>query len=175
MDRESFFENLRDDNGTHAEAIRAQRQLAYEERCIKRVFAECGIKVNGWGRYANRCREATGQDRLNFEWFNQEFRHFPGALSGKRIPRLHELTFLDLFRPTDKNRLVKAVMRGLRDFSATNFVFMFPVTRTMFVAHDREPSSTDGRIVWSAFADPPLFIEPSKHFFKAIGSDWLDG
>lgn len=175
MDRDNFFDNLRNEKGVQDEALRFQRQLAYEERCIKRVFTECGIKINGWGRYANRCREATGHDRLNFQWFNQEFRHFPGVLSGKRIPRLHELTLLDLFRPAEKNRLVKAVAKGLTDFCATNFVFMFPVTRTMFVAHDREPSSTDERVVWSVFADPALFVEPSKHFFRAIGSDWFDG
>lgn len=175
MDRDNFFENLRDDKGEHVEALRAQRQLAYEERVIKRVFSECGIKINGWGRYANRCREATGQDRLNFEWFNQAFRGFPGVLGGKRIPGLHELTLLDLFKPAEKNRLVRAVKRGLNDVCDSNFVFVFPVTRTTFVAHDREPSSTDDRIVWSAFADPPLFVEPSKHFFKAIGTEWFEG
>lgn len=175
MDRDNFFENLRDDKGAHDEAIRAQRQLSYEERCIKRVFSECGIKINGWGRYANRCRESTGHDRLNFQWFNQAFRGFPGRLSGRRIPYLHDLTLLDLFRPLDKNRLVKLVKRKIPDYAAKNFVFMFPVTRTMFVAHDREPDSTDNRIVWSAYAKPPLFIEPSKNFFTAIGNDWFEG
>jgi|688.fasta_scaffold277904_3 hypothetical protein len=172
MDRDNFFDNLRSEND---ELIRAQRQLGFEERCIKRVFSECGIKINGWGRFVNECREATGHDRLTFEWFNQRFRSFPGVLSGKRIPRLHELTMLDLFKPAEKNRLGKAVMRGLTNFCATNFVFMFPVTRTMFVAHDHEPSSTDERVVWSCFADPPLFVEPSKHFFRAIGGDWFEG
>lgn len=175
MDRENFFDNLRDDKGVHNEALRAQRQLAYEERTIKRVFRECGIKINGWGRYANDCRESTGHDKLNFEWFNQRFRSFPGVLSGKRLPRLHELTMLDLFKPAEKNRLAKTVMRGLADFCATNFVFVFPVTRSMFVAHDREPSSTDDRVLWSIYADPPLFIEPTAGFFKAIGSEWFEG
>jgi hypothetical protein len=175
MDRDNFFENLHDDKGVQAQALRVQRQLAYEERCIKRVFTECGIKINGWGRYANRCREATGRDRLNFQWFNQEFQQFPGTLSGKRIPYLHELTLLDLFKPAEKNRLGKAISKGLTDFRATNFVFMFPVTRTMFVAHRHEPSSTDNRIVWSAFAEPTLFVEPSKAFFHAVGREWFEG
>ena len=174
MDRESFFDNLRNEKGVQNEALRFQRQLAYEERCIKRVFNECGIKINGWGRYANDCREMTGHDRLNFQWFNQRFRQFPGVLGGKRIPRLHELTLLDLFKPQGKNRLVKTIARGLTDFCATNFVFMFPVTRTMFVAHQHEPSATDDRIVWSAFSNPALFVEPSKAFFKSTGADWFE-
>lgn len=174
MDRDSFFDNLKREDTVRDALIRAQRQLGFEERCIKRVFSECGIKINGWGRFVNECREATGHDKLTFQWFNQRFRSFPGVLSGKRIPRLHELTLLDLFKPAEKNRLVKAVAKGLTNFCATNFVFMFPITRTMFVAHDREPSSTDERVVWSAFADPPLFVEPSKHFFQAIGRDWFE-
>jgi len=175
MDRESFFDNLKREDTVRDELIRAQRQLGFEERCIKRVFNECGVKINSWGWFAKQCREETGHDRLNFQWFNHRFPAFPGVLSGKRIPRLHQLTLLDLFKPAEKNRFVKAIARGLTDFCATNFVFMFPVTRTMFVAHDREPDITGERVLWSSYADPPLFAEPSKQFFKAIGGDWFQG
>lgn len=175
MDRDNFFDNLRNERTAQDELIRAQRQLAFEERCIKRVFSECGIKMNAWGRFVNECREETGHDKLNFQWFNRRFQGFPGTLSAKRIPRLHELTTLDLFKPPEKNRLVKAVMKALWDKAATNFVFMFPVTRTMFVAHDREPRGDAERVIWSVYADPPLFVEPSKGFFQSIGGLWFEG
>lgn len=175
MDRDSFFDNLRSENTARDELIRAQRQLGFEERCIKRVFSECGIKINGWGRFVNECREATGHDRLTFEWFNHRFPAFPGLLCGKRIPRLHELTMLDLFKSAEKNRLIKAVMRGIANRYSANFVFMFPITRTMFVAHDSEPSAGNDRVVWAAYASPPLFVEPSKGFFQSIGESWFEG
>lgn len=175
MDRESFFDGLRNENDAHGEALREQRQLAYEERCIKRVFRECGIKINGWGRYANQCREVTGRDKLNFEWFNSTFRAFPGTLCGKRIPQLHELTLLDLFKPSKNNRLIKKLMRGLGESASFHFVFMFPVTRTMFVAHRNEDRNGPiERIVWAAVTDDSLFVEPSTSFFAAIGTEWFE-
>jgi hypothetical protein len=175
MDRESFFDNLRDDKGEQFEALRAQRQLAYEERVIKRIFSECGIKISSWGRFANECRAVTGQDRLNFEWFNRRFPHFPN-LSAKRIPRLHELKMQDLFRPSGKNRLFKAISKALWDRPSVGFVLVFPVTRMSFVAHDVEPDNDVkvARVVWSIQADPPLYVEPSKSFFQAFGSEWFD-
>lgn len=175
MDRENFFDNLKRENTPFDELSREQRQLAFEERCIKRVFRECGIKINGWGRFVNECREGTGHDRLNFQWFNYRFPTFPGKLSGKRIPRLHELTMLDLFKPPEKNRLLRAVAKGLADFCAVNFVFMFPVTRTMFVAYDREPNNTGDRVMWANITDPSMYVEPSKYFFQSIGSEWFEG
>lgn len=184
MDRDSFFDNLQGNSGERDEALRAQRQLAYEERIIKRVFTECGIKVGGWGRYANQCREATGHNNLNFAWFNTEFRRFPFWLAAKRVPRMYELTLPDLFKPVANNRLVKTVIKTVQrhpDFdgvTASKFALVFPVVRTSFVAYDaevsaEEPSKDIGRIIWSVNAERPLFIEPSKTFFQAIGNSWF--
>jgi len=178
MGRDDFFENLRREDTVQDELLRAQRQLGYEERVIKRVFAECGIKITGWGLLANLCRHETGKDKLNFAWFNQMFTRFPVRLCGRRIPRLHELTFQDLFKPLERNRLVKAVAKALaRDEVAGEdnaYAFVFPVVRTSFCAHnlDREVTGTamqvrddNGKLL--------LSVGPSKHLFQAIGKDWF--
>jgi len=175
MDRENFFDNLRDDAGAYSEALRAQRQLAYEERVIKRVFAQCGIKINGWGRFANECRSATSQDRLNFEWFNSRFTRFP-KLGGKRVPGLHELTTLELFADPSRNKLGRAISRAYDGSIPGHFVFVFPVRRTSFVAHDVEPEGEAPRVVWALHNESKRwYVEPSKGFFQALGSEWFEG
>jgi hypothetical protein len=177
MDRENFFDNLRNDSGEHDEALRAQRQLAYEERIIKRVFTECGVKISGWGFYANQCRRETGQDKLNFDWFNRAFPHFAGWLCGRRIPGLHELTLLDLFKPPEKNRLLSAVRKNLArcnvDVGADGpFAFVFPVTRTFFVAHSCAPREKSAERVLLSIGDN-VWVEPTKTFCASIGADWF--
>lgn len=179
MDRDSFFDNLRNEDTVQSELRRQQRQLAYEERIIKRVFAECGIKVTGWGLMANMCRRETGQDKLNFNWFNQGFRGFPGRLCGRRIPKLHELTFQELAKPLEKNRLAKAVAKALAkdevELEDGPWVFVFPVVRTFFCAHNLNYAvpgtafnvrDSDNRLM--------LSVSPSANLFQMIGKDWFE-
>lgn len=175
MDRDQFFNNLFNDNGDAAEAIRMQRQLAFEERIVKRVFTECGIKVNSWGRLVNECRLETGIPRLNFQWFNAKTR-FPVRLCGRRIPKLHELTFADLLKPADKNRLFKAIVKNLHRQevdAAQGFVFVFPVVRTMYCAHNVSDTQSVGAHWTMATEQAILTIEPTKSFFGMIGSEWF--
>lgn len=174
MDRDNFFESLGSDKGEHAEARRAVSQLAYEERTIKRAFKESGVRVNGWGRLVNECRAATGKDKLNFDWFNAAFPAFRaahGVLCGARIPKLHEITFADLFKPAEKNRLVRAISRRAPD---APFVFVFPVVRTMFVAHSRSVAPVENSAAMWIACDPAILVQPSWSYFQAIGSEWAE-
>jgi hypothetical protein len=178
MDRDEFFNNLQNENTVQDELRRQQRQLAYEERIIKRVFSECGIKITGWGVLANMCRHETTQDKLNFGWFNNEFGRFPGRLCGRRIPRLHELDFQALFKPLEKNRLVKAVAKSLARAEVSGedngWVFVFPVVRTFFCAHNLD---LDVPGVTLSLRDEErhlkFAVSPSKDLFQAIGKDWF--
>ena len=180
MNRDGFFDNLRREGGGSSDEIRALRQLAFEERVIKRVFSECGVKMSGWGRLANECREKTGQHKLNFAWFNNSpsFGSFPAWLSGARIAKIHELQLSDLFKPMAGNRLVRALARGLqRDESIPlddDFAFVFPITRKMFVAHNMGIVARDSGVRWlirDAEQSPPLLVvEPIWSFCRAISS-----
>lgn len=184
MDRDQFFGELFNEKGANADAIREQRQLSFEERVIKRVFTECGAKQTSWGRLVNECRNATGHQHLNFNWFNSTYRQFPGVLCGKRIPRLHELTTLDIFKNPGKvkNRLAAAVANNLhkQDVDPEQpFVFLFPVTRTMFCAHNIDTETGEyPRIQWRATFRPMnnlvLLVEPTISLFRTIGADWAE-
>lgn len=174
MDRDQFFNNLFDESGDAAEAIRAQRQLAFEERIVKRAFTECGIKINSWGRLVNECRAETGAHKLNFQWFNSSTR-FPVRLAGRRIPKLHELTLAEMFKPLEKNRLFKAIVKNLhkQDIDATKgFAFVFPVTRTMYCAHNVVGAQSVGPR-WTMFLEKAILtVEPTSSFFRTIGAEW---
>lgn len=183
MERDDFFNNLFNDNDQAADAIRAQRQLSYEERVIKRIFKECGIAVQGWGRYVNECRDVTGHTNLNFFWFNRSF-NFP-ELCGQRIPKLHELTFADIFKPTGKNRLVRAVIKNLARQEVDPmrpFVFVFPVVRSSFCAHNltADERAGAGRVAWTFEPEsdskdvPKLTIEQTASFCRWFGGDWFE-
>jgi hypothetical protein len=174
MDRDQFFNQLFDESGDQYEAIRAQRQLAYEERIIKRVFKECGIKPQ-MGRLVNACRNMTGTHTLSFQWFNADCQ-FPARLCGQRIyKKLHKLTVLDIFRPAVRNRLFKAVFMQLhkQDINtADRFVFVFPVVRTMLCAHNVHAVSGTGPQLTMTNEATTLTIEPTTSFFQALGAEW---
>lgn len=175
MNRDQFFQNLFDDESDKAQAIREQRQLAFEERIIKRAFNECGIKVNSWGRLVNECKAITAQPKLNFQWFNSQFR-FPVTLCGKRIPKLHELTLPDLLRPAKQNRLFKAIIKTLGRLdvdTSQGFAFVFPVKRKMFCAHTTQLEPVPGPR-WTITGEKNILtVEPTTTFFQSVGPAWF--
>lgn len=187
MERDEFFKNLFSDNTPEADALRAQRQLAYEERIIKRVLTECGAAPGSWGALVNQCRRESHEDKLNFRWFNSAYPRFPGYLCGKRIPYMHQLTMVDLFKPVGKSKIVRAISRALAALSVdpaeTSYVLVFPVIKTQFCAHTiarvaLEPIYDENRFQFCIQPPAgnrgirPLFIEPLKTFCAAIGNQW---
>ena len=184
MSRDDFFDNLFNETTPAAEDIKALRQLAYEERVIKRVFTECGVRMAGWGRLANDCRDKTEQHKLNFSWFNATYNAFPAILIGRRVPYMHKIVLPDLFKPAPKNRLVKAIAKELArneiDIAKDRYVFVFPIVKTAFCAHSLsrfgEERPADGfrsQFVLRPSGDTRLLIvEPLKTLCNAIGSEW---
>ena len=145
-DRDNFFNSLfNSDNSS--------RQLAYENRTVKRVINECGIKPRSWGRLVNLCRDETGNPFFSFDWFNRFFPQFPATLCGKRIGYvgtrpdhngvkqkvcLYQLSIKDMLRPQN-NLLVRAISGALADANVDTeqpFIFVFPVVKKMFCAHN---------------------------------------
>lgn len=194
--RNSFFNELFDDNSRQAGANREQRQISYESRLVRRVFTECGVKRVSWGQLVNHCKGATGNHELTFEWFNYTFPAFPARLMGRRIGycarrknadgtssplSLHQLQFADIFRP--KNNLVlRSVSRVLADYEhdlTVPYVCIFPIVRKMFCAHNLElPGHTgidEPRIQWimQAQSGVRMTIEPTTSLLAAIGSEWF--
>jgi len=185
MSRDEFFENLFNESTPAAEDLKILRQLAYEERVIKRIFTDCGIKPSGWGRLAVDCRAKTQQTKLNFAWFNATYGEFPGILLGRRVPFLHKTTVVDLFKPAPKNRLVKAIAKELAineiDPLTSSYVFVFPIVKTAFCAHSfgsladtRLSDSARHQFVMLPTANKrPFIVEPLKNLCSAIGPAWF--
>lgn len=182
MSRDEFFDNLFNENAPAAEDLKKLRQLAYEERVIKRVFTECGAAPNSWGKLAVACKRATDSPKLNFSWFNEAY-SFPGTLCGSRVPYLHKITLPELFKTGGKNRLIRAVAKQLANYdidgAKQSFVFVFPLIKTAFCAHSLVIAGheliEDSRaqlVFRPSRTDRPLFIEPLKSLCQAIGNQW---
>lgn len=196
MDRDQFFSNLFDDNNPRAGASREQAQRSFEGRIVRRVFSECGVKRVVWGRLVNDCRDQTGEPELTFAWFNSAFPKFPARLLGKRISYcgrrtgadgasaplyLYQLEFAEIFKP--KNNLVlRTLSRALHSAEHdldVPYVFVFPIVRRMFCAHNlhlsANPTLDVPRIQWimqAAETGTTMTIEPTASLFAAIGDDW---
>jgi hypothetical protein len=174
-DNDQFFNNVfgSNDNGEYLESLREQRQLAYEDRIVRRVFRECGVKIVSMGKLVNECKDMTGQPRLSFQWFNTSG-SFPGWLCGRRIPRLHELTLAEILKPAMKNRLFKAVVKNLHRQEIDEkvpFAFVFPVVRTMFCAHTLRTEPTASQLVIVSEGSP-IIIEPLSAMCQSLGNSW---
>lgn len=184
-ERDQFFQNVFDQNGRSAAETKFQRQLSFEDRCVRRIFRECGISPP-LGQFVRICRDQTGYPELSFNWFQQQF-DFPARLGGKRITYvgkrnnaplyLYQLSIVDLFntKSATSNLLVRAISKAMwsGDMDGEQpFVFMFPIVRKMFCAHNLDlakPNDTD--------ADKPcmrahftlekfrMTIEPSESLF----------
>ena len=169
------------------------RQSGFENRAVRRVVNECGAKPYSWGRLANKCRDSTGQPFFTFSWFNEFFPAFPAQLYGKRIGycgtirddngnrqkrSAYQLNLADLLKP-EKNLFVRAVASALHAAGADTqkpFVFLFPIVRRMFCAHnlvvDGPPDQP--RVQWVfQHNHARMVVEPSAVFFKALGSEWF--
>lgn len=175
-ERDQFFNNVFDESSGNAETARFQRQLGFEERTIKRVFSECGIKVGSWGKLVNECRNQTGLHRLNFNWFNRRF-GFPARLCGRRIAGLYDLVFQDFFKPATRNRMFKSLHKNLhRQEIDTDrpFLFVFPIVGTMFCAHNLDIGRESDSVTLSMRqADTLLVFETTKSFFSNLGAEWF--
>lgn len=173
-ENEGFFKNVfGSDNAEYLDALRVQRQLAYEDRIVKRVFRECGVKIKSMGKLVNECKDMTGQHFLSFQWFNANG-NFPGWLCGRRIPFLHELTTLDLMKPFDKNRLFKAITKTLakQEIDETvPFVFAFPVVKTMLCAHTLRTDLTGPQLIIPT-EGLPVTIEALSTLCRGVGNSW---
>ena len=174
--RDDFFNSLFDDSGDHVEALRAQRQLTFEESVIKRIFNESGIAVAGWGRLVNECRTESGLPKLNFGWFNRRF-NFPAKIYGRRVKKIHELVIADLFRAGGKNnKLVRFIARQLNwaevDTSKP-FVFFFRIINTLVCAHNLDASGHTGPSWTIRIEDAILTLETSKSYLAATDGDWF--
>lgn len=161
---EELFGDKRNDT-----AARQIRQLSYEERVIKRVFAESGIApLQGWWPYIRQSEAVVGVPKLSFQWFNESFSRFPGVLCGKKLPYMHEITMKQLMQPAPNNTLIKRVMKHLQQLNnPRHFVFCFPVVRRIYCAHNLTSQTTDTwhNDRWRAQVamradDQWLFVEP---------------
>lgn len=180
--------------------------LSFENRIVRRVFSECGISPR-MGVLVNRCRAETGAPHFSFDWFNENFPEFPGVLSGARIGycgtrvvsgvrekrNLYQLDFSDLFR-AKKNLFIRALADNLHKKnisvdSVSPFIFVFPVRRKMYCAHnfgqplfptvlssetvdDPSPPQTD--VVLSVYLSQQnrLTVQPTAAVFGGIGGNW---
>jgi hypothetical protein len=185
-DRDQFF------NSIFGPQDESSRQLSYENRTVKRVITECGIKPRSWGRLVNICRDETGHPFFSFNWFNSFFQQFPATLSGKRIGYcgtkadhngvrqkvcMYQLTLADVLKP-QKNMLVRALSTALNDSGVDTgrpFVFVFPVVKKMFCAHNLHVDGygDEDRAQWLFRTNgSSLIVEPSDTLFRALGNDW---
>jgi hypothetical protein len=166
-------------------------QLAYENRTVRRAINECGVKPKSMGKLVNICRDETGQPFFSFDWFNQFFDAFPATLCGKRIGRvgsgirngerqklcLYQLNLKELLQP-DNNLLVRAISAALVDCKVESnrpFVFVFPVVKKMFCAHNMalDIEKGESRAQWVFNHNGALLtVEPTDSVFRSIGSEW---
>lgn len=183
MNREDFFDNIFNEANPAADDIKRLRQMAYEERIIKRVITECGVNVSSWGRLASLCRADTDEKKLHFAWFNEQYgAKFPGILAGKRIPYVHNITLPELFKPLKQNKLIR---RLSAPFAAANidpfkdrYLFVFPLIKTPFCIHtlnldqSEQEQSLKLQIALSG-ARRVITLEPLKNACAAIGPEWF--
>jgi hypothetical protein len=198
MDRDEFFSNLFDEDNPRANAARVHGQVAFEGRVVRRVFTECGVRNASMGRLINECRIATGDHYLTFSWFNYTFSRFPARLFGRRIGycgrrkmddgttqplSLYQLQFADIFKP-QHNVVIRTISKALHaapDYAdGQPFIFVFPIVRRMFCAHNLDiPSNPDldtPRIQWiMQTADgAQMTVESTASLLAAIGNDWFE-
>jgi hypothetical protein len=193
--RDQFFGDLFNEGAEQTHHF--YRQLSFENRAVRRVFNECGVKVRSMGRLVNLCRDDTGNPDLSFSWFNAFFTRFPARLAGKKITYvgkrtneqtgqrenayLYQLTVLDAFQQK-YNKIVTTLSRAMHRAAIDTsqpFVFLFPIVRTMFCAHNLDiPSQLAAeqhraQLVFE-YEKTRLVIERSATLLNAIGPDWYE-
>lgn len=83
------------------------RQQRFEETAVRRLLARYGLSALA-STLKKRCREVTGQNKLLFLQFAIEHPTFPVLLHFKKIPYMHKVTQVDMFRRFSTTALFKA-------------------------------------------------------------------
>lgn len=195
-DRQDFFDAVFNNSSDDAFP-----RVSFENRIVRRVFTECGVRINSMGRLVNLCRAETGVPHFRFSWFNARYPNFPATLAGRRIGYcgkrssdggatrekigLYQLDISDLMRPKN-NLFIRAMAKALvaedlsPDFSDT-FIFVFPLRRKMFCAHTLGSSLFEERkavenvhaVLKFEVGGRTLCVQPTEDVFSAIGPDWF--
>jgi hypothetical protein len=190
--RDHFFNTI-----FNEESSNSFPALSFESRVVRRLFTECGVSPR-MGVLVNKCRDETGEPHFSFDWFNSYFSSFPATLSGARIGycgtrvvsgvrekrNLYQLDLSDIFKPK-KNLLIRALVDNVQkkniDFDAGLFIFVFPVRRKMYCAHNFgqpvfsdsiSPDSVDVSLSIFLTGNNMLTIQPTAPVFGYIGSSW---
>lgn len=87
----------------------ANRQIRFEETCMNKLLAKFALSAAS-GRLKSACRTATGQYKLTFEWFEQEYPSFPVRIHFRKMPFTHKINFSDLFKRMTKLPFVEDFM-----------------------------------------------------------------
>jgi hypothetical protein len=194
--RDAFFNNLFSEGAE--QTTNFQRHQSFENRAVKRVLSECGVKVRSMGQLVNMCKDATGHHEFTFSWFSDTFPAFPAQLGGKKITYvgkqvcestgkktnkyLYQIDVLDIFRQ-NYNKIVLALSRAMQQQQIDRsrpFIFLFPVVKTMLCAHNldvppvfnKEKPHIQLRFSWEN--GTTLYIERSADLFAALGPEWYE-
>lgn len=79
----------------------ANRQSRFEETCMNKLLGKFGLASSS-GRLKSACKTATGEYKLLFDWFEQEYQSFPVKMHFRKLPFTHKITFSDLFKRLTK-------------------------------------------------------------------------
>lgn len=193
--RDQFFDSLFSEGAEQTSHF--HNHQSFEHRAVKRVLSECGVKVRSMGQLVNMCKEETGHHEFSFSWFMSTFPAFPAQLAGKKITYvgkqtcettgkktnkyMYQLDVLDLFRQ-NYNKLITALSRAMYKQGVAQdspFVFLFPVVRTMFCAHNMDlPAEliNDKPRIQLSFQTPEttIRIERSATLLAAVGNSWYE-
>lgn len=167
-----------------SEALRQQR---YEESVLRKVLKRFGLahEVNVIKR---RCEERTGQFKLIFHWFLDAHETFPVYLFTRKIPYMHKITQVDLYRRFTSCPFFKAYDEAVDMLPATwgkpaGLVFDWPAPgqaessqglATMIV-HNRELSHDYPytRFTRRIMTDPPQSVHVERFADFLEGLAWV--
>lgn len=107
------IEDMWDEAGQDAEqALAAQesadaRQQRFEEVAVRQLLSH--LRLSGMAAaLRKRCKERTGQDKLLFSTFLDHYPAFPLSLYFQKIPFMHQVTQVTLFKRLSRLPLFKA-------------------------------------------------------------------
>ena len=186
-----FWDGVRGQQKLNDAAAEATRQEHYEETIVKRLLQQAKVPLPGWGVIANQCRERTGLDYINFEWFREQYPRFPVRLLPQKVPRAHKTQLIDLFKRFSRTTVFET-FRELAEYhgvspreQAVGLVFemgslgtcvLHTYPRYDQMALDGDASDEGTRIVRPMGSPPTVYVvEQVPTILKAIGTGWVDG
>lgn len=152
-------------------------KAAYEEKIVKKILTHAGLSSYA-PTLANLNKEKTGNYRITFDWFFDQFPTFPTWCAANKFPYVQNISVVELFDKFLSSKIFCfwEELYQLNSFEKpTALIFDWPgMHRTQMVLHDDIAMiPLNATLFTTRLKDKLVYLQHFDHYFEPVLQKWV--